>query len=236
MKYYKMMLAMFNLTMYVDGGEGGGGGGGEGGEPTLLAGKYETQEDLIKGYTELNTAFSGKDEAHQVALDAMKSPETFTAGEDWGSDNAMNNRMMSVFQDVAKDHNMPQGMYESLVNGMTEMQGRVSEETLVETQKSIVNYDNRATAMIDTATRFLRPDQVQALDSTMQTKESFEVMELLFGQLRGSSLPTNVTPASGESEAEVRAAIKKLNPADTKERARLMAIINAKGNGEGSLV
>ena len=244
------MMLLTASVMYVDGGDGGGAGdggagdggaggdagdGGAGGE-TLLAGKYKTQEELVNGYTELQTAFSGKDEAHVNELNALKSPEEFKAGEDWSNDNPMDNRMMSVFQEVAKEHNMPQGMYESLVNGMTEMQTRVQEEQLLETKKSIPNFDTRANAIADTALRFLRPDQAQGLDTLMQTKESFEAIEILMGQLRGGALPANTQPPQDMSEAELRKEIRELNPADTTKRAELLTKLNERGGGKGTLV
>ena len=200
----------------------------------LLAGKYNTQEDLIKGYTELQTAYSGKDEVHRNELASLKSPEAFEAGENWNSDNAMDNRMMSVFQEVAKEHNMSQGMYEGLVNGMTQMQTRVSEDSLVEVQKSIENYDTRANAMVDTALKYLRPDQAQALDSLMTTKESFEALEILMSQSRGGSLPNTLTPDTNVSEKELRKSIRELNPADTNERSRLLELLNSRGGSGGS--
>lgn len=202
----------------------------------LLAGKYNTQEDLVKGYTELQTAFSSKDEVHRNELSSFKSPEAFEAGEGWGSDNAMDNRMMSVFQEVAKEHNMSQGMYEGLVNGMVDMQTRVAKDSLVEVQKSIENYDTRAKTMVDTALKFLRPDQVQGLDSLLTTKESFEALEVLMAQSRGGSLPSTLAPANDVSEKELRDSIRNLNPADTTERARLLKVLNSRGDGGGSLV
>ncbi len=241
MNLMKLLASLFLAVSYIDGGDGGGSGGDNGGDnggggDTLLAGKYETQDALIQGYTELNTAFSAKEEAHQAEIAGFKTPEELIAGADWGSDNAMDNRMMAVFQEVGKEFNMPQGMYESLVNGMTEMQNRVSADSLAETQKSIVNYDNRANMMIDTALRFLRPDQAKGLDALMTSKESFEAVELLMAQVRGNgALPPN-PDHSQESEADIRKAIKALNPADTKERNRLTAILNSRGDGEGKLV
>ncbi len=158
------------------------------------------------------------------------------AGEGWTNDDAMNNRMMSVFQEVGKEHNLDQGTYEALFNGMTEMQSRVQAENLTEIVKSIPNYDDRAKAMVDTSLRFLRPDQAQAIDSLMQSKESFEAVEILMGALRGGSLPL-VTQGVGDiSDGDLRQQIKALNPADTSKRAELMGILNSRGNGEGKLV
>lgn len=242
MNLMKLLASLFLAVSYIDGGEGGGGepsvdGGGDGGDGAeLLAGKYKTQDELVTGYTELFTSFSAKDEEHKVVLDGMKSPEEFTAGEGWGSDNHNDNRMMSVFQEVAKEHNMSQGMYESLVDGMVDMQSRVEEADLAEVQKSIANYDNRANAMIDTALRFLRPDQAKGLDALMTSRESFEAVELLMAQVRGGGLPPITTPSGDMDEATLRKSIRELNPADTKERARLTAILNARGDGEGMLV
>ena len=220
-----------------DGSSGGSNGSDNSGDGALLAGKYENQEALIQGYTELNTAFSAKDETHKGEMDALKSPEEFTAGEGWGSDNAMDNRMMSVFSEVAKEHNMSQGMYESLVDGMVEMHSRVETESLAEVQKSIPNYDNRANAMIDTALRFLRPDQAKGLDALMTSKESFEAVELMMAQVRGSGLPP-ITNGGGDqmNDRDLRDAIRKLNPADTSERKRLTDILNSRGDGEGKLI
>ena len=250
MNFYKLMMQMFNLTMYADGGEGGGGdaggasdggdagdnAGGGAGDDALLAGVFKDQDALVKGYAELQAAFSGKDEAHKTELAAFAAPESYAASEEWGELDPMGNRMLSVLEQVGKEHNLTQGAYEALFNGISEMQTRVANDALEEAQKSIPNFDNRANALIDTAGRFLRPDQLEALDGAMQTKESFEAMELLIGQLRGGALPNVTNPNVGESEAEIRAAIKKLNPADTRERERLMTALNAKGGGEGRLI
>jgi len=237
MRMLKLWTRLFLAIAYIDGGEGGGGdpSGGEGGGE-LLAGKYKTQDELIAGYTELNTAFSGKDEAHNNALNALKSPEKFEAGEGWTNDNAMDNRMMAVFQEVAKENNMSQGMYEGLVNGMVEMQARVAEEALTETAKSIPNFDNRAQAVADTALKFLRPDQAEGLDSLMTTKEGFEAIEILMGQLRGGALPTVVTQGNDMSDGDLRKQIRELNPADSTKRNELMEILNSRGGDEGKLV
>lgn len=240
MKMFKMLAMMLSVCMmYVDDGEGGGGdpSGGEGdGGGELLAGKYKTQDELVAGYTELQTAYSGKDEAHLTEMNGLKSPESFEAGEGWGSDNAMDNRMMAVFQEVAKDNNMPQGMYESLVNGMVEMQSRVADAELVEVQKSIANFDNRAQAMADTALKFLRPDQAEALDSFNGSKESFEAIELLMAQVRGTGLPPITNSIGDRSEADLRKDLRELNPADTTKRNALMEELNKRGDGEGRLV
>lgn len=240
MKMLKLLTRLFLVLCYVDGGDGGGGsgdeGGGDEGGGDLLAGKYKTQDELVAGYTKLQTAFSGKDEAHNSALDVLKSPEKFDAGENWSNDNAMDNRMMSVFQEVAKEHNMSQGMYEGLVNGMVEMQTRVAEEAIAETAKSIPNFDNRAQAIADTALKFLRPDQAEGLDTLMTTKEGFEAIEILMGQLRGSGLPNIIANGNDMSEGELRNQIRDLNPADTKKRNELLEKLNSKGDGQGRLV
>lgn len=235
---------MFLAIMYIDGGEGGGSGdpaGGEGGgDPAgggdLLAGKYKSQEDLVTGYTELQSAFSGKDEAHLAELAGLKSPDAYNPAEDWGNDNPMDNRLMSVLQAVGKEFNMPQGMYESLFNEVTGMQQRVTEDSLNEVKKSIPNFDNRANAIVDTALRFLRPDQAKGLDSLMDNKESFEAVEILMGQLRGGQLPPTTPPAEDVSDAELRSQLNKLNPADTKKRDELMGILNKRGGGQGKMV
>ncbi len=242
MKFFKLLAMMLSVSvMYVD-GDGGGGGDGDGdgdgdGGGELLAGKYKTQDELVTGYTELQTAFSGKDEAHQAEMAGFKSPDKFEAGEDWGSDNANDNRMMAVFQDVAQEHNMSQAMYESLVTGMTEMQGRVSEAELADVQKSIPNFDNRAQAMVDTALKFLRPDQAEALDAFNGSKESFEAIELLMSQVRGgnSGLPQHIEKST-RTDADIRKDLNSLNPADTTSRKALMDELNARGDGEGRLV
>lgn len=245
MKFLKLWTRMFLTIAYIDGGDGGGSGGdggseggdagGDGGE-NLLAGKYKTQDELVSGYAELQTAFSGKDEAHVAELAGLKSPEAYDAGEDWGNDNAMDNRLMSVLQAVGKDHNMPQGMYESLFNDITDMQQRVSEDSINEVKKSIPNFDNRANAIADTALKFLRPDQAQGLDSLMNNKESFEAIEILMGQLRGGQLPNTTAPAEEFSDSELRGQLNKLNPADTKKRDELMSILNKRGGGQGTMV
>lgn len=246
---FKMIMLMLTASvMYVDGGDGGGvgdggGAGGDGGDAggdaggdSLYAGKYKTVDELSSGYTELQTAFSGKDEAHVAELNALKSPDEFNAGEGWGSDNAMDNRMMAVFQTVAKEHNMSQGMYEGLVNGMTEMQTRVQEADLKETKESIANFDNRAEAIANTALRFLRPDQAQAMDSLMQSKESFEAIEVLMGNLRGGALPTNINAGGGVTDTDLRQQLSDLNPADTGKRKELLDMLNERSGGEGKLV
>lgn len=246
-KYLLTLFSMFNLTMYIDGGEGGGSDGGNGDEGSeggegieggeqLLAGRFKSQDELIKGYTELEAAFSGKDEAHNKVLSEFKSPEEYAPGEGWDSENPMNNRMMAVLQEVGKEYNMPQGMYESIFNGITEMQERVQTETLEETQKSIPNYETRANAMADTALKYLRPDQAKAIDKLMQSKESFEAMELIMAKMRGASIPGVVQTDDAISDDELRSKIRNLNPADTRERERLLKIINSRSDGEGSLV
>lgn len=219
-----------------DAGAGGDSAASGGSEETLLAGKYKTPDDLVKGYTELNTAYSAKDEAHLAELGALKSPETYVPGEGWVSDDAMGNRMQAVLQEIGKEHNLPQGTYEAIVNGIGEMQTRVQEDTLKEVVASIPNYDNRSKALQDTAMRFLRPDQAQSIDSLMQTKESFEAMEILMANARGGQLPSVTDASQGMSDADLRKAIKDLNPADLRERARLTDILNERGNGKGKLV
>jgi len=251
MKMFRLIAMMLMVGVcYVDGGTGGGDGGDgggdgdnggdtggdTGGDGTLLAGKYKSQDELVTGYLELQTAFSGKDEAHTTAMNDMKSPAEYAPAENWGNDNAMNNRMMSVLQEVGKEHNMSQGMYESLFNGITDMQGRVQEQDLADTVKSIANYDNRANAIADTALRFLRPDQAKGMDALLQSKESFEAVEILMGQLRGAGLPA-ITPTQGDmSDGDLRKQIRNLNPADTSKRKELMDILNARNGAEGTLI
>ncbi len=244
MKMLRLIAMMLSVcTMYVDGGEGGGGdagagegdAGGQGEGETLLAGKYKTSAELETGYNELFASYSGKDEAHTSEMNALKSPEAYEAGEDWGSDNAMNNRMMAVFQEVGKEHNMSQGMYEALFNGVNEMQTRVQTEQLSEVKESIPNFDNRNNAVVDTALRFLRPDQAESLDAFNNSKESFEALETLMAQLRGGTLPPR-TDHSELTDADLRSQIRNLNPADSTKRKELMTILNARGDGEGTMV
>ncbi len=242
----KFQLMKFLHTLQEEAGDGTGGGAsggtdgsgdsGSDGGSELLAGKYENQDALIAGYTELQTAFSAKDETHKEELAKFNSPEEFTAGEGWKEDNAMNNRMMAVFQAVAGEHGMSQGMYEGLVNGMTEMQDRVATDGMTETIKSIPNYETRASNMQDMALKHLRPDQAQAMDTLMTSKESFEAVEVLLNNLRGGTLPSNVQQQTEMNEVELRSKIKNLNPADTQERGRLMKMLNDQGNGEGKLI
>ena len=265
MNLMKLLASLFLAVSYVDGGgaDGGSGGGDSGdsgdnggndgagddgtgdngasdgggdGDSGLLAGKYKDQSTLEAGYLELQTAFSSKDETHKGEIDAMKSPKEYNAGEGWGDDNAMNNRMMSVLQEVGKEHNITQGAYEAIFNGVTQMQERVAKDVLDDTMKSIPNFDVRSKNMEDLAMKYLRPDQATAMDEVMQTKESFEAVEVLLNKLKGGTLPDSTRQPSEVSDGELRKQISNLNPADTRERERLMKIVNSRGEGQGKLV
>ena len=271
MRFMKLFMQLFLVTLYIDGGEGGGagdggsdtggdsggqgeagageagagageagehngnpgdsgaggdaGGGDAGGE--LLLGKFKDTDALSDAYTNLQKKLGNFQGAPKDGYTAIEGVENTTADQ---------NRLMAVLQEVGKDAQMDQATYESLYNSITEMQTRVAEEGLKETMKSIANYDTRAQAMQDTALRFLRPDQAEAVDALLQSKESFEAVEILLGQLRGAGgLPAS--PGVAEtSDAELRAQIRALSPSDTATRARLMGELNKRGDGEGRLV
>jgi len=205
-------------------GADAGASGADGGD--LILGKFKDQDALAEGYTNLQKKLGNFQGTPKDGYAPIEGLENTTADQ---------NRLMAVLQEVGKDAQMDQGTYESLYTQITEMQARVADETLQATIKEIPNYDTRAKAMADTALRFLRPDQADAVDALMQSKESFEAVEILMGQLRGGSLPNNpgVTETSQE---ELRAQIKNLNPADSAGRKRLLEQLNAKGDGQGRLV
>ncbi len=193
----------------------------------LLLGKFKDVDALAESYTNLQKKLGNFQGAPKDGYAPIEGVEDTTADQ---------NRLMAVLQEVGKDAQMDQATYEKLYTEITEMQTRVAEESLQEAIKSIPNYDTRAKAMQDTALRFLRPDQVEAVDTLMQTKESFEAVEVLLGQLRGAGgLPSNPGVA-GMDEGELRRQIRELSPSDTATRAKLMAELNKRGDGEGRLV
>ncbi len=269
MKFLKL-FAMFNLLMYIDGGNGGGSDGGSdggdaggdsggdngaasggegdgGGAPAadggdgganpadggdasggeLLAGKYKDQAALVDGYKNLEQmfgSFTGTPKDGYAAIDGI------------GETSADQNRLMSVIQEAGKDMNLSQDGYENLYKNISEMQDRVAEENIAAVIKEIPNFDTRQKQLVDTAIRFLRPDQMQGIDALMTTKESFEAVEVLMGAMRGGSLP-GVTPQAPVLDAHsLRQELNKLDPADTGNRSRLLKQLNDASGGEGKLV
>jgi len=193
----------------------------------MILGKFKDQGALEEGYSALEKrlgSFQGTPKDGYAPIEGI------------GETSADQNRLMAVIQEVGKDAQMDQGTYESLYTKIAEMQARVAEDGLKETIKSIPNYDTRAKAMQDTVLRFLRPDQAESVDALMQSKESFEAIEIIMGQLRGGSLPQAPGQADGISDHDLRTQINALKPSDTNERTRLLKILNGRSGGQGSLV
>lgn len=259
MNFFKL-LALLNLTMYVDGGQGGGGGddptpdNGDGGDTPAPnddgAGGTRDGSNPDDGTPAPDDLILGKFKDAEALANSYKNLESrfgsFVGAPKDGvyqpiegfeeGTTPEQNRLMAALQEFGKEAQLSQDGYEKLFKDITSIQERQYEEQMKEEIAKIPNYETRVQAVKDTALRVLRPDQLEALDKVMTTAESFEAVESVISALKGGSLPTNTNPAVRDV-SEVRKELNELNPADTVNRKRLLDEINKLvGDGEGRLV
>ena len=202
---------------------------GTGDRPDWFKEKYSSVDAQAKAYGDLESRFGG----FTGAPDEYAMPDGYaTEGEA-----AI---LSASLKEIAKDSNMNQDTYNKILESVTtNIEGyreSMQQDSMEAAIKSIPNFDNRRTALADTAQTVLTTDQFAGMNDLLQTVEGFEAVEALTAAVRGHALPGSQQRAEQRSSADIMQEINNLDASDMNGRNKLIAEMNKNGGGQGTLV
>ena len=201
---------------------------GDGDRPDWFKDKYTSVEAQAKAYGDLESRFGG----------FTGSPDEFATPDGFGEGEAA--IMAKTIQEIAKDSNMNQETFNKILETVaTNVEGyreTFKQDQMQEAIKSIPNFENRRTALAETAQTVLTTTQFEGLNDLMSTTAGFEAIEALTASVRGTSLPGGQPPAQQRTPADITQEMSKLDPSDMNGRNKLIQELNAAGDGIGKLI
>ena len=196
----------------------------------LIDSKYKNVSEQAKGYNEIRKqlgSFTGAPENYE-----HRNPEGFEMQPD--------DPVLESAREWAKEHNMSQEGFDSLVGMYAEMEAgkeKAAEDFANEQKAQIENFDQRANNVND----FLKANSMEALADMIGTKDQMEQFEKLLDMAGKASIDPDGEPSSVPSQEEIDKLMfekddygRTIYNYDKERQARVRKMIEAKvGRGDG---